>query len=137
MKRKMPPLDKRIVAMLLTLKNGAPPWAPPKEDTHIDGVVHYWERKEWFMCSGHIYRDEEISAMLTARWINIADKLDDCGRFQLAPGPALDEALKAAPHFDWYAERMAQNEMTADEIAEMLEAVNDEDADDEITDDDF
>jgi hypothetical protein len=95
-----PALDKRIVALLMTVKYKRLPWLPGDESYAINGAT-WCDFNEWIMCSGHIYSDAEICAMIAAGWLTIAGELDDLGRFTVAPGPALDEILKAAPSFDW------------------------------------
>ena len=103
-----PQLTKRIAALLLTVKNNKPPWA----DDGQPGNLKAWpgaelcegdanEPGEWVMCCGHVYSDMEISAMVKAGWISISPELGRFGRFKTAPGPALDEALRTAPAYNW------------------------------------
>jgi hypothetical protein len=71
----------------------------------------------WVMCCGHVYTDAEISAMLKAGLVTVADKLDRFGRFTLAPGPALDAALLAGRPFCWDDDKIEDDgEITDDDI---------------------
>jgi hypothetical protein len=125
--------SKRVVALLLTLKYGRFPWFQPNQECDIKGAAQCGPDR-WILCFGHVYTDAEIDALLHAGIVTIADKLDRFGRFTLAPGPALDEALKAAPTFSWTDWYIYDHEIPPDEKKSDKRQIDD---DQEITDDDI
>lgn len=82
---KPPKLDRRIVALLLTVRDGQPPWFGPAAKGERDWCgAALCGPDEWVMCCEHVYTDAEISGMVAAGWIAIADELDCWNRFTTA-----------------------------------------------------